>query len=118
MSITTLVAGALLYLLFRDRLNEVKASTVIGRLKGRRTFEAVLAVIVTAARWLEALLGTRRLQPQLRLLVFLALVAGMLPFLRFDYLQGPLPVHLLDPSFAIICLFGCACALGARSEEH
>src|SRR3546814_722702 len=98
MSITALVAGAIMYLLFRDRLNEVKASPVIGRLKGRRTFEAVLAVIVTAARWLEALLGTRRLQPQLRLLVCLALVAGMLPFLRFVYRPGPLPVTLLDPS--------------------
>src|SRR3546814_7541221 len=42
MSITALVAGAIMYLLFRDRLNEVKASPVIGRLKGRRTFEAVL----------------------------------------------------------------------------
>src|SRR3546814_16400283 len=60
-----------------------------------------------------ALLGTRRLQPQLRLLVCLALVAGMLPFLRFDYRPGPLPVTLLDPSFAIIWLLGGACAIGA-----
>src|SRR3546814_4851027 len=76
MSITALVAGALMYLLFRDRPTEVKASPVIGRLQGRRTFEAVLAVIVTAARWLEALLGTRRPPPHLRLLVCLALVAA------------------------------------------
>src|SRR3546814_4798434 len=92
MSITALVAGAIMYLLFRDRLNEVKASPVIGRLKGRRTFEPVLAVIVTAARWLAALLGTRRLQPQLRLLVCLALVAGMIHFLRFDYRMSPLQI--------------------------
>jgi multicomponent K+:H+ antiporter subunit A len=113
MSVTALISGTILYLLFRDRLNEMKASPVIGRLKGRKTFEAVLAIIVTTARWLEALLGTRRLQPQLRLLVCLALVAGLLPFLRFDYRPGPLPVTLLDPSFAIIWLLGGACAIGA-----
>src|SRR3546814_190028 len=37
----------------------------------------------------------------------------MLPFLRFDYRPGPLPVTLLDPSFAIIWLLGGACAIGA-----
>jgi multicomponent K+:H+ antiporter subunit A len=113
MSLTALISGTILYLLFRERLNEMKSSPVIGRLKGRKTFEAVLAVIVTGARWLEALLGTRRLQPQLRLLICLALVAGLLPFLRFDYQPGPLPVTLLDPSFAIVWLLGGACAIGA-----
>src|SRR3546814_12514172 len=36
----------------------------------------------------------------------------MLPFLRLDYRPGPLPVTLLDPSFAIIWLLGGACAIG------
>ena len=113
MSLTALVAGTVLYLLFRDRLNAMKRSPVIGRLKGRKTFEAVLAVIVAGARWLEALFGTRRLQPQLRVLVCLALIAGLLPFVRFDYRPGPLPVTLLDPSFAVVWLLGAACAIGA-----
>src|SRR3546814_13293336 len=64
-----------------------------------------------------ALLGTRRLQPQLRMLVCLAMVAGMLPFLRIDYRPGPLPVTLLDPSFAIIWLLGGACAIGAAWQR-
>ena len=113
MSVTALASGTGLYLLFRERLNEMKSSPVIGRLKGRKTFEAVLASIVAAARRLERLLGTRRLQPQLRLLVCIALIAGLLPFLRFDYRTGPLPMTLLDPSFAIIWLLGGACAIGA-----
>jgi len=113
MSVTALVSGVILYLLFRERLNEMKTSPVIGRLKGRKTFEAVLAVVVAGARRLQALLGTQRLQPQLRLLVCLALVAGLLPFLRFNYRPGPMPVILLDPSFAIIWLLGGACAIGA-----
>lgn len=56
---------------------------MIGRLKGRKTFETVLTAIGSGARWLGKLLGTQRLQPQLRLLVYIALVAGLLPFLRF-----------------------------------
>src|SRR3546814_11266756 len=48
LSITAHVAGGIMYLLFRDRLNEVQDSTVIGRLKGRRTTEAVIAVTVRA----------------------------------------------------------------------
>jgi len=113
MSVTALILGTLFYLLFRDRLNRMKRSPVIGRLKGRKTFEAVLAIIVTGARWLEGRFGTRRLQPQLRLLVCLALLAGGLPFLRLDYRPGPQPVILLDPSFAVIWLLGGACAIGA-----
>src|SRR5690606_9333565 len=52
MSVTALVLGVGLYLIFRDRLNLVKRSTIIGRLKGRRTFEAVLAAIIDGARFL------------------------------------------------------------------
>src|SRR3546814_20774209 len=78
MSVIALVGGTTLYMLFRDRLNAVEQSPLIGRLKGRRTFETVLAVIVDAARALHRLLGTGRLQVQLRLLVEPALFVGFL----------------------------------------
>src|SRR3546814_3468059 len=94
-------------MLFRDRLNAVEQSPRIGRLKGRRTFETVLAVIVDAARALHRLLGTGRLQVQLRLLVATALFVGFLPFLRLGYSRGPLPETLIEPVFALL-----------RSEEH
>src|SRR3546814_13456582 len=42
----------------------------------------------------------------------------MLPFVRFDYRPGPLPVTLLDPSFAIIWLLGGACAIGAAWQAN
>src|SRR3546814_20680951 len=81
MSITALVEGAIMYLLFRDRLNEVKASHVIGRLKGRRKFGAVLPVIVHTERWLEACLGTSALHRQFRLVVSISLVRVILHLL-------------------------------------
>jgi multicomponent K+:H+ antiporter subunit A len=113
MSVTAMVLGTILYLIFRERLNRMKRSPVIGRLKGRKTFEAVLSAIISVARRLERLFGTRRLQPQLRLIVGVALIAGLLPFLRLPYQFGPDPVTLLDPSFAVVWLVGGACAIGA-----
>lgn len=113
MSVTALVTGTVLYLLFRDRLNKMERSPVIGRLKGRRAFEMVLSTIVQAARRLEGIFGTRRLQMQLRLLVCMALFVGLLPFLQFGYVRGPLPDTLVDPAFGVIWLLGSACAIGA-----
>jgi multicomponent K+:H+ antiporter subunit A len=69
MSASALVCGVTAYFLFGARLNALERSPFIGRLKGRRSFEAVLAAIVTAARALHRWLGTKRLQVQLRLLI-------------------------------------------------
>src|SRR3546814_13517217 len=96
MSVIALVGGTTLYMLFRDRLNAVEQSPLIWRLKGRRTFEPPLAVIVDAARALHRLLGTGRLQVQLRLPVATALLAVFLPPLRPGSSPGPLPAPPLD----------------------
>jgi multicomponent K+:H+ antiporter subunit A len=113
MSFIALIAGTALYILFRERLNAVERSPLIGRLKGRRTFEAVLAAIVNAARGLHERLGTRRLQVQLRLIVVTALLLGTLPFLRLGYSRGPLQDTLIDPVFGLLWLCGGACAIAA-----
>ncbi|MGE0774350.1 MAG: monovalent cation/H+ antiporter subunit A [Sphingomonadaceae bacterium] len=113
MSVTALVGGIALYLVFRTRLTGFTASPIIGRFKGRRTFEVTLAAFVDGARWLEKLLGTPSLQPQLRILVLIGLLAGGLPLAQFGYVRGPLPGLPFDPAFAMIWLLGGACAIGA-----
>ena len=113
MSLVALFGGVALYALFRVRLNTAERSPFIGRLKGRRTFEAVLAAIVKAARALQRWLGTQRLQAQLRLIIAAALVAATLPFLRYGYSRGPAPDTLIDPIFALLWILGGACAIGA-----
>src|SRR3546814_3268958 len=118
MSVIALVGGTTLYMLFRDRLNAVEQSPLIGRLKGRRTFETVLAVIVDAARALHRLLGTGRLQVQLRLLVATALFVGFLPFLRLGYSRGPLPETLIEPVFALLWIVGGASAIAAAWQDR
>lgn len=113
MSVTALVLGSIGYLLFRDDLNRREGAPLIRRLKGRRIFEASLSILASAARRLERLLGTRRLQPQLRLLVLVAFIAGLLPFLRHGYSLGDLEGTIVDPGFAVIWMIGGACAIGA-----
>ncbi|AZI38161.1 monovalent cation/H+ antiporter subunit A [Caenibius tardaugens NBRC 16725] len=113
LSIIALVIGGLGYALFRDRLNTVETVPLMGRLKGRRTFETVLAAIVSGAQKLFAITGTKKLQPQLRLLMVIACLAGFLPFLRYDYELGSRPGMLVDPGFALIWVVGCLCAIGA-----
>ena len=113
MSTAAMIAGILAYVRFGPRLNSVERSPVIGRLKARRTFEAVLAAIVDAARALHRWLGTGRLQVQLRLVIGTAVVVGALPFLFLGYTRGTQPDTLIDPVFALLWAIGCLCAVGA-----
>ena len=70
MSVVALVGGVLLYWLLQGYLGGIDGPPLLRHLKGQRIFERVLVTFSWRwARSLERLLGTRRLQPQLRLLV-------------------------------------------------
>lgn len=113
MSFIALAGGAIAYKKFGARLNAVEESPVIGRIKARRTFEAVLAAIVETARTLHLLFGTRKLQVQLRVMIATALVMGLMPFIFWGYSRGTEPDTLIDPIFALIWVIGGLCAIGA-----
>ncbi|HEY9091321.1 monovalent cation/H+ antiporter subunit A [Parasphingorhabdus sp.] len=113
LSLIALSSGVILYLKFGKRLNKAKRSPVIGRFKARQTFEAILNFILVGAGMLEEILATRRLQVQLRLLVGIALAAGVLPFIMYGYWPGTVPVSLLDPVFAMVWVIGGLSAIGA-----
>lgn len=113
LSITALVSGSILYLIFKDRLKNAKRSPVVGRVRGRRTFEAIMALIAAGSRWLNRVLGSEKLQTQLRLVVLIAIVAGFLPFLAYGYTVGSEGITPLDPAFGAMWLTGGACAIAA-----
>jgi multicomponent K+:H+ antiporter subunit A len=113
MSFAALMGGTALYVLFRARLDASEQTPIIGRLKGRRTFEAVLAAIVRAARASLGWLSTKRLQVQLRIIIVAAIAAATLPFLRYGYSRGPVTDTLIDPIFALLWMIGGACAIAA-----
>ncbi|BCP52037.1 monovalent cation/H+ antiporter subunit A [Kaistia sp. 32K] len=115
MSIGALAAGVLLYHFLKNYLaTSEEGPPYFRRLKGQRIFERVMATISWRwARFLEANLGTRRLQPQLRLLVLVALIAATWPI----WLQGldwrrP-TLAGADPVFVAMWLIGIICAVSA-----
>src|SRR5690606_15198088 len=81
MSIVALVGGILLYLvLFRYLSSERDGTPLLHRFRGQRIFAKGLVTLTwRCARALNDLLGTRRLQPQLLIIVACAVLTGALP---------------------------------------
>ena len=84
------------------------------RWRAQRLFERVLLLTTwRAPRLLHRAFGTERLQPQLRLVVLLAIGAGAAA-LWGGLAQAPEPIgNPLNPAFAAMWLAGGACAVGA-----
>lgn len=115
MSSIAFFAGILLYLALRHYLATAPEDPPGLRwLKGQRIFDRVLVTVSWRwARWIEANFGTRRLQPQLRILVGIALVVGAWPLFGSDFLSEISRIQDVDPVLAILWAVGISCAVGA-----
>jgi len=118
MSAVALVAGTLLYLALKNYLrHSPEGPPVLRHLNGRHLFER--GVIVLSLKWsraAEMLLSTRRLQPQLRILLLAAALAALVPFATGTLgLRWP-TVDDIDPALALVWLAGAACAIGAAYQ--
>lgn len=115
MSAVALSGGVMLYLLLHGfGLACIAAAPLLGRLSGRRIFGRILVVLsVDLAPRLTELLGTRRLQPQLRLLACVAAIAAAWPLWTQGLGKWRAPPSGFDPVFALVWLAGIACAIGA-----
>ncbi|HTM76973.1 MAG TPA: hydrogen gas-evolving membrane-bound hydrogenase subunit E, partial [Devosia sp.] len=117
MSLAALVGGILLYLALQPYLARgIEGPPLIRGLAGPRIFERLLILLsVKWAKALERLFGTRRLQPQLAILISVAIVAGAVPLLA-----GPGNVSLslagADPALAVVWVIGTICAVGAAIQ--
>ena len=114
MSVIALAGGVMLYTLLQQRLKgSVEGPPLIRRIDAQRIFERVMVFVSwRLARRLEALLGTRRLQPQLRLIVGIAILAGAGAVWLRGFGPGNLPSTPVDPVLALIWMVGAAFALG------
>ena len=117
MSVVALVGGTLLYVVMFGYLSSERDGTpLLHRFRGQRIFEMMLVTVT--GRWARALnsfFGTRRLQPQLLIIVALAVIVGGLPLWnRIGELSlSPTP---FDPAFGFMWLVGGACALAAAYQ--
>jgi multicomponent K+:H+ antiporter subunit A len=115
MSLIALAGGVLLYVRLQRRLREgPEGAPLLRRLDARQAFERTMVFLSwRLARRLERLAGTRRLQPQLRLIVGVAIIAGGSAVWLRGFGPGNLMPSSVDPVLALIWMVGGACALGA-----
>ena len=115
MSAAALGLGVLLYAALQRYLSGgAEGAPVIRLLDGRRIFERAMVFIAwRVARGLERVLGTRRLQPQLRLVAVAAVLAVVFTVLARGLGPGNLAYSGIDPVLALVWLIGGACAVSA-----
>ena len=113
MSLVALTGGTVLYLLLQGYLQHSPSGPPLLRdLKDQRIFDRIMVAISWRwARSLERLLGTRRLQPQLRLLVCIAFVVALWPLYGRGLDWSNAPFVTPDPAFALLWAAGIACAV-------
>jgi len=118
MSLIALVGGAALYFVLKDYLARCDDGPPLFRqLTGQRIFERVLVTVSWKwARWLESNLGTRSLQPQLRLVAAAGLLVGVVPLYIAGFSPKAPVLGEVDPIFAVIWGIGAFCALGAAYQ--
>lgn len=117
MSTVAMAGGIALYLMLRSYLYAVDGPPLLRHIKGQRIFERVLVTLSwRLARRLEDILGTRRLQPQLWLIVGAALVAAFAPLYARGFVRPGAAQTEFDIAFALVWIVGIACALGAAYQ--
>ncbi len=115
MSVVALVGGGVLYLAQRHgrARGRLEHTPLLHVFDGQRIFENLLARLSEAGRRSRRLLGTRRMQSQLLLLVLVAVIgAGTSLWITPTSLglREPIP---FSPMFAMTWLIGGTCALAA-----
>ncbi|HWW48307.1 MAG TPA: monovalent cation/H+ antiporter subunit A [Xanthobacteraceae bacterium] len=118
MSVIALVGGVVLYFILQGYLAKgIDGPPFSYLVKDRRFFDEIMVALSwRLARSLENVLGTQRLQPQLRLLVGTALVAAAIPLLQQGMGVWRPSRSAIDPVLAIVWGVGIACALGAAYQ--
>ncbi len=115
MSFVALAGGAALYLLQRRgrALGHLTHTPLLHRFDGQRMFENVLARVSEAGRRSRYLLGTRRLQAQLLLLLLIALTGAAAALWLTPTERGQREPLAFSPMFAMTWVIGAVCAVGA-----
>ena len=115
MSFVALGGGVLFYTVLRVRFNlqQVDRVPVLYRFNGKQAYENIMLEMRSAASRLERLLGTRRLQPQLVLIVSVCLLAGVAAAASAPGVWTAMQPSTPHLPFAALWLIGCVCAVAA-----
>lgn len=115
MSVLAFIGGCLLYLALQRPLSRdnFDGAPFVGRIKGRKVFDELMVLLSWRwARSIDGFFSTKSLQPQLRILVCITIIAAMFPFWNGD-LNLAFPSVGIDPVPILVWLVGGGCAIGA-----
>jgi len=115
MSIIAIAAGVAIYAVFAPAIARgPEGPPLLWRVRGARIFDAIMvAGTWQMPRRLVGIISTRRLQPQVRMLIVLGFVFAMLTLWGADRLRPAWSGTMVDPVFAMLWVAGAASALGA-----
>ncbi len=118
MSVIALVAGVLLYWVLKDYLQACEEGPpFFRRFKGQRIFERILVTVSWRwARAAEGMVATRRLQPQMRLLVAVAVLAGVWAMWGAGDRFPAITFAGFDPVLGTLWAIGAFCAIAAAYQ--
>jgi multicomponent K+:H+ antiporter subunit A len=118
MSVVALLGGIALYWVLKDYLqSSEEGPPVFRRFKGQRIFERLLVTVSWRwARVAENFLATRRLQPQMRLLVAAAVLAGVWAMWGAGDTVPAFTIQGLDPVLGTLWAIGAFCAVAAAYQ--
>ena len=115
MTLVSLVIGALVWQIFARRIEAgPEGPPLLWHLRGQRMYDRVmLSLTWRGPRLLHAIFGTERLQPQLRTLVLLAVLAAGWSLWGVLHGSSRPRTNEFDISFALMWVVGCLCAMTA-----
>jgi multicomponent K+:H+ antiporter subunit A len=114
MSAIAMAGGLAVYLLLRPYMRVHEGPPLLRHIQGQRIFEQLLSIFAwQLPRRLENIVASPRLQPQLRLLVCVALLAGVAPLYEWGLAPAIATRTGVDPVFVLVWAVGGACAFGA-----
>jgi multicomponent K+:H+ antiporter subunit A len=113
MSVIALIGGVTLYAVLHTYMPGGIVVPVIHQFTGKPIFGGGLGASV---RWLLNLLSTRRLQPQLRLLVCVAILAALGPLYGRNLMPERFDLSAIDIAFALVWLVGIVCAVATAYQ--
>jgi multicomponent K+:H+ antiporter subunit A len=125
MSLLALAGGVVLFALLRHPMasGRIAGTPLLGLINGKRTFRHLLARLTAAGRGGVRRLGTRRLQPQLALLVLAACIAAAAPWWpaggSVALTAGSREPLAFSPMFALLWAVGSVAAVAcARQAKY
>ncbi|HSW19524.1 MAG TPA: monovalent cation/H+ antiporter subunit A, partial [Ramlibacter sp.] len=117
MSLVALAGGLAVYLRWKEGFKRRRLGPpLIGSLDGQQIFENGMARVNLLARWLLRWAGTRRLQPQVFMLLLVAVAAGIGSALIVPLEWGSRERVPASLEFVLLWTLGGACALGAAYQ--